>query len=487
MPTYLRCLRAALLPLLLAACAGPLSPATVAPPPKDTAVPVATNHPTAAPLAATSAPLPLAANLPLAGWDENGGALSLRPVDPLTGAALAGAGWTDLGSSYYAAFAPECVSPPAALAPGCGRTLALLIFSDDNSDRGLIHFVDLPAWTMTEATIAINSYPLLMQFSADSRSLLVTGTDGDLNHLTRYDVATGALAAQVTLPFTPRSAAFTPDGAQVMVYGTSAEEPNQLNPLAQVALLDLATLVTTWALPLPAVRDGQYVPADKIGTQEVWALGQWYSPAVVWAPGAATLYLVPADADELLTVDFAAQTLASAAIAPAQTWLDRLLALTAGVAEAKMLNGTTKQAVLSPDGARLYVLGYTIQTVDQYTETPLGLQVVDTATGELLDTVDTATRNLSLGADAAGAPVLLLEGWGDSHWSEVRALSDPHTLLAEFRNRALLTGHLPNGQALLLAREDRAYNTVFHVIDPATWGAVAKWPTAGFAMPILRP
>ncbi len=472
----------ALLLALTAACAGPLSPvlvdqqsaqlpATTAPlVAESTTAPLATAVPTA-----EGAPLPLAAHLPLAGWDANGQALSLLPVDPLTGVALAGAGWTDLGASYYSAFAPD------------GRTLALLIFSEVQDSGGVIHFLDLPTWTMAPATIPVASYPMLMQFSADSRSLLVAGTDAELHDLARYAVDTGAEQARVTLPFAPRSAGFAPGGAQLFLYGVDASQrTDSLNPVTYVARLDLATLTAQWTAALPAVRDGQYARPEEIGTVDLWALGQWYSPAVVWAADGARLYLAHADADQLTTVDFAAEAVTTVAVAPAQTWLDRLLALTAEVAEAKMLNGTTKQGVLGPDG-RLYVLGFTVHTVDEYLETPLGLQVIDPASGALLATADTAARNLSLGADAAGAPVLLLEGWGDRYWTEVRALADPHTVLAEFRNRSLVAGRLPSGAPVLLAREDRATRTVFHLIDSATWAEVAQWPAEGFATPLLLP
>jgi hypothetical protein len=328
---------------------------------------------------------------------------------------------------------------------------------------------------------------MLMQFSADSRSLLVAGTDDDLNDLARFEVATGAEQARVTLPFAPRSAGFAPDNEQVFLYGVDASQrTDQLNPVTYVARLDLATLAAEWTEALPFVRDGQFALPEEIGTADLWAVGQWYTPAVVWAADSARLYLALADADQLTTVDFAAEAVTTVAIAPTQSWFDRLLASTAGAAEAKMLNGTVKNGLLGPDG-RLYVLGFTTHTVDEFTEIPLGLQVIDPATGALLTTVDTAARHLSLGADAAGDPVLLLEGWGDRYWTEVRALADPATLLAEFRGWSLQAGHLPSGAPVLLGRDDRANRTVVHVIDPATWQEIAQWPAEGFAAPLLLP
>ncbi len=162
MPYTHRAAAAALLLALAAACALPLSPVLVDQQPAQLPATVAAQPTLAATLAptqpaASADPLPLAAHLPLAGWDNDGQHLSLLPVDPLTGRALADAGWTDLGSSYYPAFAPD------------GRTLALLIFSDGDGN-GVIHFLDLPTWTMAKATIEVASYPMLMQFSTDSRS-----------------------------------------------------------------------------------------------------------------------------------------------------------------------------------------------------------------------------------------------------------------------------------------------------------------------------
>ena len=506
-----RYLAAALLLALAAACAGPLgsvltdqqlAPAptlAVAQPLEATvaeavAATTATALPetTAAAATATLAPLPLAAHVPLAVWDNNGEHLSLLPIDPRTGAVFEAAALTDLGSSYLAAYAPD------------GRTLALLIF-EAQAVTGAIRFVDLTDWTISAPRIALVSYPSAMLFTPDGHSLLVAGasapdldpeavangtaTEGDpgLNELVRYAVATGAEQARASLPFAPRSVSLAPDGQSVLVYGAQAERDDGLNPAVSVAQLDLATLTVQWQQALPAVRDGQYAAPAEIGAQELWATGQWYSPAVVWSPSAPVLYLVHAGDDALTTVDFAAQTVTTVPVAPAQSWLDRLMAATAGVAEAKMLNGTTMQAVLSPDGQRLYALGFRVETVKEYTETPLGLRVIDVATGALLDTVETGTRNLTLGADPAGAPVLVLEGWHDRYWSEVRALADPHTVLGEFRYVGLLTGRTPDGARVWLAREDRAQRTVFHVIDPATWTDLGQWPAAGFAQPLLLP
>jgi hypothetical protein len=492
--SLLRRLMALALLLALAACALPLTPVLIDQPPapvpatlaaapvapasatpESTAAEAPAPTDTAALVTAVPDPLSLADHLPLAVWGSDGSSLALQLVHPLTGAVLPGAGWDNLGASYNTALAPD------------GRTLALLVFSAEAGADGTLRFIDLPTWTVAPVTIAIETYPMLMQFSADSRSLVVAGTDAELDELVRYDVAAGTAAARVRLPFTPHSAGLSPDGARLLVYGTAAEHENGLNPVAQVAALALDTLAVQWTAALPAVRDGQYVPPEAIGTDELWALGQWYTPAVIWAPGTPTLYLVHAGADQLTTVDFAARTVSTTAIAPALTWHDRLLALTlSGVAEAKMLNGTTRQGLLAPDG-RLYVLGLTTRTVNEFTETPLGLQVIDPASGLLLSTVDTAARTISLGADSSGAPVLLLEGWGDRHWTEVRPLADPARVLAEFRDLSLLAGHLPSGQAVLLGREDRAYRTVLHVIDPATWSESATWPADGFAQPLLLP
>jgi len=127
-------------------------------------------------------------------------------------------------------------------------------------------------------------------------------------------------------------------------------------------------------------------------------------------------YIVHADGDRLTTVDLVNQRVSSIGIRPARTWFGRLLSLTAAVAEAKGASqGGYKSAVLSPDGAKLYVLGRSMASsfdeqgqVTAVEERSLGLQVLELDTGLQVMALPTEADRLRFSADSAS---LLLVGW----------------------------------------------------------------------------
>jgi hypothetical protein len=448
--------------LLAAACANPFTPA-----PPDVVE---------APLPATAAPRPATAVTPdvplaLARWDEDGDLNTLLAVHPLTGEPVPGRSPIDLGSHFTTALSPD------------GRTVAVLSFPDEHSELdGRLRLIDLEAWSVRDAAITVDGYPGLFQYTADGLSLLLAETGDRLQYLSRFDARSGQRVAEVDLGFFPRQAAVTPDSAGLMVYGTSSPAGNGLNPAAHVALLDAHDLAPRWQLALPEVLDGQYLRGEALEPHDN---SIWYLPATVWAPGQPWLYIVHADQDRLTIVNFDAQSVASRPIAPAQSWLDRLMAFTAGVAEAKMVNGTQKHAAISPAGDRLYVLGFTVDSSQQhFTETPLGLSVVDPFTGQLLAHLNTESRSFSL---ALGGHLLILETGGEHVAAEVRRAVDLGTVVRTMPGVRLLSGRIPGSQPLLLAVMDQPTETRFQVLDPASFDALGAWSVPGVVMPILLP
>ena len=189
--------------------------------------------------------------------------------------------------------------------------------------------------------------------------------------------------------------------------------------MLRVAALDPAGLKTAWQQDVPAVHFNSGTGADLSDPTQ----GRYLSPATVFSPDGARLYVVAADAPTLVTVDFERRSVSSVTIQPAARGslplrlLDRLMTSLAGVAHAKMLNGTSKSAVVSKDGQRLFVIGDTTNAVKQdngeYTmqRIPLGLQVIDTASGVELSKQDVESTFLSIAPD--GKTVFLYE-WPDT-------------------------------------------------------------------------
>jgi hypothetical protein len=164
------------------------------------------------------------------------------------------------------------------------------------------------------------------------------------------------LLAQAALDFDVRRLAFLPDGA-LAAYGRHSDRTDGLNPETRVAVLDGETLSEQWQAQLPAIRDGQYADLKNLGDQALHDASVWWTPAAVFAPDASRLYVLHADSDTLTTVDFSKRSTTTAAVAKPRSFLQRLLAWAGGVAEAKMMNGTYRQGVLSADGTRLYTVG----------------------------------------------------------------------------------------------------------------------------------
>src|SRR4030067_286304 len=101
-----------------------------------------------------------------------------------------------------------------------------------------------------------------------------------------------------------------------------------------------------WPLPLgfwgrgqlPAILDGTWC---REGCAELNAETRmvYWSPAVMYDPLRNRLHILHADEDRLTTVDLQGRSARSLEIRPARTWIERFLALTAGVAEAKYWPG----------------------------------------------------------------------------------------------------------------------------------------------------
>jgi hypothetical protein len=136
----------------------------------------------------------------------------------------------------------------------------------------------------------------------------------------------------------------------------------------------------------------------------------------VFSPQRRELHIVHADADRLTTIDFQERSLRTQIIRPRPTWIERLLALTADIAEAKYWpEGATKSAVISPEGTRLYLIGQTWERIRhsngelRVSETALGLRVVELYSGYLLDSRETHANRISLSPDRRY--LILQTGW----------------------------------------------------------------------------
>ena len=293
-----------------------------------------------------------------------------------------------------------------------------------------------------------------------------------------FDVSSGVPLAQRELTVRPELLSFSAGGDELLVYGQPrGETPGLTQPgVPRVLALDAATLDTGWEHALDQVLSGTWCSASCEAEHNEQQYTAW-TPAVAPAPDRGALYVVHADAERLTTVDWNERTVRTAELGQSASWFERLLRATAGVASAKgTQTGAYKQAVLSPDGARLYVTGEAYQPGDDgvMDATSLGLQVFDIASKQRLAQHQGDAARLRLAPD--GAHVLLLE-----HWSATPAIEvlDNTNLerVAYIEQWEIHATRRLDGTPLVVGKRTGQGNTELALLDPLTFAVLDTWST----------
>lgn len=493
-----------LIAAILIACTAPIQappatrPAATLPPLKPTApqaAPTATKRPaTPVPLAsiehamqleAQASDAPLGSSALLAAWDSRRNQHELRPIDLRQGLPLAGYEPIYLGRNYQYQFSPD------------EKTLAVVAYPSDTHMRdGVLHVIDVPAWRDVATPLKFGGWIGAMAFSPDGTHLAMAYVDESAqvgsngNRLLVIELATQAVSAQATPDFWPRVLAFSADGGSLIAYGTRSETGNGLNPTAHLALLDAADLSVEWDMPLTGIQDGQF-QVKASDEPDAWV---WWTPAVVLAHDRGSLYIVHADEDKLTTVDFARRVATSVEIAPARSWLEQLLSLGAGAAHAKVMDGTRKQATLSDDGSRLYVVGQNGQSTQdadgrwQFTQTPLDLRVVDVTSGLEIASAPTQAFEIGLSPDPhrfgtrAGDAQLYLRGYDSIGvpWTDVLDATSLE-VVARLEGHYVIPARAADGQPILLSSDSHTGNTALAALDAQSLDAINTWTVVQYA------
>lgn len=367
----------------------------------------------------------LAESVPAARWQGNAKGHILLAIDPASGQALAEHAPIELGQAISHAFSPD------------RKTLAIVGFvSSEHPRGGSLHLIDLRTWEDNVQELQLDSYVNAMDFSPDSQQLAISYGNSESRiivfNLSNPLIQSKSAILQNSLDFLVSSLKFTKDGSSLMVYGSRIENRytvNEMSPEAPiVAILNTSDLSTRWETALAGVRHG-IVPKDENSgsTADLHQPGQaiYFFPGLVFAPDRDILYVVHADEDKLTTVDFKAEKVNTTKILPRLSWIDRLLALTAGVVHAKVAEGTSKRVVISPDGLYLYIVGQQTDLFQdtngewQMVEIPLGLQIVRTDDGGRLARTNTDANEVSISPDGQ---YLYLRGWDrveDNSWTQI--------------------------------------------------------------------
>jgi WD40 repeat protein len=377
------------------------------------------------PKQAPAEPGTLAASIPVAEWRDNSDGHFLFPLDPESGEPLKGYEPIELGQAIVHAFSPDM------------DTLAVVGFvSSEHPAGGSLHLINLKTWVDRVQELQLDGYVNTIAFSPDGKQLAVAYGNAE-SQLLILEVSkpykkSKEAVRQGSLDFLVYKMDFNADGSGLMVYGTQIKNRYTVNETspdpAIVNLLDSNDLSLRWQAKLPGVRHG-VVSKDDRGddTTDLHQPGQavYLFPGLVFAPDRDALYVIHPDEDKLTTVDFDAQKVRTVEIKSKLSFFERLLSLTAGVAHAKIAEGTSKQAAVSPDGRFVFVVGQRTDLVEdnngnwQMIEFPLGLQVVDTRDGSRIVHIDTEANEVSISPDGH---YLYLRGWGDSQndaWTQI--------------------------------------------------------------------
>jgi hypothetical protein len=264
-----------------------------------------------------------------------------------------------------------------------------------------------------------------------------------------------------------------------------------------VTLLDSADLSVLWEADLEGVRHGilpkdenSYVPVDF--TQPGNAV--YYFPGLTFAPERDSLYVVHADEEVLTTVDFDAQEVASVEIQPQLSWMERLLSLTAGVAHAKVAEGTSKQVAISPDGETLYIVGTQNELGEkegnewEIIDNPLGLQIVRAEDGKRLARYNNNASEISISYDGH---YLFLQGWSqaqDNAWTKIFDTTTNQPVRRIENNTWLVPTRRLNGEPILASSVyiNGASEQQYTTVDPDDLSVLAEWSSTDYLV-WLRP
>ena len=449
-----------MLGMLLSACGTATQETTPVPTPLQAAAPSVTALPTDEPLAVA---------MPAIAYIK--GRNELMVVSSVTGAAYNAFPPILLGYYYSHAFAPD------------GHTLAVI------SDTKLL-LVDLQSWKVRTSDVGIRGWMSAMVYSPDG-SLLALAYNGPEGELRIVDAKSGKVMASAQAGFAVKKVKFTSDEKGIMVYGphlaSTGEAANAGVSVGapKAALFATQNLSLLWSVELSSVRDGTFPkkPETTI-TQDIYQPGaaSHFEPGVAFAPTQDVLYIVHGDSDLLTRIDFTDKKIHTLSVHAALSWIDQLLALTAGVATAKGMDGTTKQATISPDGKYLYVVGSTETVALDANGTNwnmemsyIGLQVIDAQDGTLLDQKGSEAYSLALSPDGRQ---VLLSGWGSTApaaWTEVY---DPATksIIKHINSADLVPTRRLDGKALAASSSFISDNLCeISTVDPNTWATVGKW------------
>ena len=300
---------------------------------------------------------------------------SLRAVDPASLSDLEGFDPIVLGKRALGAISPD------------GRTIALAVSKANVNNPERIFLFDLASWQMraelgcvTDGNGCLNIHR--MQWSPNGELLYFT-RGGAPQRVIAMDVSTGDARASFALPF-PALALFpSPDSRLLYAFGNeSIDRGASVEVHAKVATLDSATGEILSSLELPEVAT--FVPGADGSSYS------YYIPDAAISPDGTILYV--AHADELWVTLVDLTTMAVSETRPLETSGGEALTVPQLIARGGVAG--SRQLVISPDGARLYLTDSGENSGGPETDR---LLFIDTETLDVVDVLVPSGANVAFG------------------------------------------------------------------------------------------
>lgn len=339
--------------------------------------------------------------------------LSVSPIDPEQLEPIPGLKPVAIGQHYVVGTKPD------------GRALAVIGWPSDASAGGQVQLIDLEPWTIRSTGSTVDANVVALAFAPDGNDLywpLSPTTPPFVSELVLATGASGAEVGRVSLPPALVPWDFRPtQRGRIAVFAVGTDGSWLNNEPPRVLLIDPATRDLVADVQLEDVIAGQR------GSQ---ARGyNSFRPGLAWDIARDRLYVVDANEDRLTVVDLdRGRVVAATELVAAQSPLDALGAWLVPTAYAKLVPGTDRTAVLSPDGRRLYVATMRRTQSDdfrEFSEVALGGFVVDTDTLRIVGRIDQPVSALALSPDGAR---LLAAGTDVSSRHDEAGVVTPHGL-----------------------------------------------------------
>ncbi|HEX9989393.1 MAG TPA: hypothetical protein VGE45_13075 [Chloroflexia bacterium] len=457
-------------------------------------------------------PSELGASVLVAQWNPKLGHYEVRPVDPATGETTPGYEPITVGTKRDFAGAPilSADSTRLLVVESPGRMAEP--YADGTRYQltaNVLHLIDVQAWRDVTATLTSTlgtGGVGQVAFSPDGGRLALAhhiyrrDLNKSLDTLALVDTGTGKVLLKREIEFAPWVVEFNQSGSQVVVYGQpGGSEPGTMKPgPVRLLLLDAATLETVWEQTLTNILSGNWCEAHCDGAHDERVQAFW-EPAVVPSHDRSKLYIVHADEDKLTVADLEARKVSTMEVREARSLLEELLSLTAGSAEAKGgQNGVRRDAVLSADGTKLYVVGRKMDAKRGWeADEPLALRVINVDNGQIVASSGLTAFDVSISPD--DTYLYLYSSYVDTStrspttkaWRDVVDLKTLRSVKRIEDEGLIVPARRLNGQPIVLA-----YNWIYQVsgnyvqlavLDPQTLEVVASWAGTQYTNWIISP